>query len=544
LIIILDYNLFVSSILENELFMTYKNQNLMRGLLAFLIAFVTLLNYTLSADDVEAKAELDKAKTAYAEGDYSDAAEAYKAAVLYADSPDIKRKALEKAADAYGKAELKYKQFKCLEGLVEGFPDRIDFEKVVNQEYKIGNEFAKGHRDISLSWMPWIKDNNRAPEIYQAVLKQAPFAKFAPELKLRLGRMLLEEGENKKALDTFRQLIKQHPKTKEAKFGRFELANALVQLAGKAGDGDGTYAREAEEVLKETLKLYPNDPETTWINESIKETDDVRAERLYNLAKFYKGRENPEAATRYFNDLIARFPDSEYVADAEKQLAELDENYKPKERNKSDEEYPYPTLSMEDERKVVLIAPEASGGKWLLPIEDLDPDSKHADAEYKAKKEAEEEARRKAEARRQAEIAARKIAREKLKAEQKAKKKAEDEKRAEEEKEKAEKLRKEAEDKARKLQEEAEKAEKDKAEAERKKKEEEEAARKKAEEERRKKEAEEAAKNNNEDLDKIKIETPDKEEDSNTATYLILIIIAILAIVGGIIYFVKKKKQG
>ena len=533
--------------------MLQKNHNFMRMLLTFLVAVLFILNTAVYADDAEAQTELEKAKTAYAKGDYSDAAAAYKAAQLYADSADIKMKAIEKAADAYGKAGMKYKQFQCLEQLIEGFPDRIDFEKVITQEYKIGNEFTKGHRDLSLSWLPWIKDKNRAPEIYETILRQAPFAKFAPELKLRLGRMYIADGKNKQALATFRKLIKQHPKSKEAKYARFELANSLVQLSIKAGDGDGSYAREAEDVLNETLKIYPKDSETLWIKESIKETDDVRAKRLYNLAKFYKGRKNPEAATRYFNDLIARFPDSDYVDAAEKQLAELDKDYKPKDIKKSSEGSPYPILKMQDERQVILIAPEASGGKWLLPIEDLDTDSVNADGEYTARKHAEEEAKKKAEAKRKIEMAARKAVREKLEAEQKAKKKAEEEELALKQKEEEEQLRQETAEKTRKLQEEAEKLAKEKTEAEklakekaeaeriakekteaeRKKKEAEEAARKKAEEENRKKE---------EKLEKIKIDPAKQKESSNQVTYLILIIIAILGIVGGIIYFAKKKK--
>lgn len=523
----------------------FLNQNFNRFFLSLFVCSLFITNSALYADDAEAQTELEKAKAEYAEGDFNAAAAAYKAAELYADSPAIKMKALENAADAYGKAGLKFKQFKCLESLVDGFPDRIDFEKIITQEYKIGNEFTKGHRDISLSWMPWIKDKNRAPEIYEALIRQAPFAKFAPELKFRLGRMYIEEGKNKQALVTLRKLIKQHPKAKEAKYARFELANALVQLANKAGDGDGSYAREAEEVLKETLKLYPKDPETVWIKESIKETDDVRAERLFKLAKFYKSRKNPEAAKRYFNDLIARFPDSDYVDAAEKQLTELDKNYKPREIEKSKDEYPYPLSEMNDEREVILIAPEASGGKWLLPIEDLDLDSVNADSEYLAKKKAEEEARRRAEARRKAELEARKAAREKLEAEKKAKQKADEEEKARKQKEEEDQRRKEAEEKAKKLEEDAKKLAKEKEaeEAERKRKEKEaaeEAARKKAEEENLKK------KDTVPDVEtpkEIKKEISEQDESSNKVTYLVLIILAILAIVGGIIYFAKRKKQ-
>ena len=341
-----------------------------------------------SADDAQAGVEMDKGLKAFAAGDFRGAAKAYEAAELYADSPGLKLKAIQKAADSYGKADLKYKEFLCLKKQISGFADKIDFAKTVEREYAIGNEFMKGHRDVTLAWLPWIKEPNRAVKIYETILKQVPFAKFAPTLKLRLGRIYIENDEYEKSLSILRDLIRKHPKSKAAKYGRFELANALVQLAGKAGDGDGAYAREAEDLLKESLRLYPNDPETQWLRESKSDTDAVRAERLFYLADFYESRENKEAAIRYFRDLVARFPDDKLAAEAEKRLVKLDNTYKPRREEKKTTSNPYPVSKIPEERGVMLATPESSGGRWLLPVEDLDLDGKHAEREYQSRKKA------------------------------------------------------------------------------------------------------------------------------------------------------------
>ncbi|MCK5844136.1 MAG: tetratricopeptide repeat protein, partial [Victivallales bacterium] len=348
----------------------------------------------------------------------------------------------------------------------------------VEAEYAIGNEFLRGHRDTTLAWLPWIKERNRAMTIYETILKQVPFAKFAPMLKLRLGRMYIEAGEYKKSLKVLRELIRKHPKTEAAKYARFELANALVQLAGKAGDGDGAYAREAEDTLKESLKLYPDDPETQWLNESKSDTDAVRAERLYKLAEFYESRDNEEAAIRYFHDLISRFPDSPYSKLAEKHLVNLDDKYKPRKIKKKKAKNPYPSVPIPEERGVVLVAPEASGGKWMLPIEDWDLDGKNTEHEYQMRKKA-LEAKRKREAERLARIKAKREAtRKRLEAKRKkeaavkAKAEVETEKKRVAEKEKAVKLKKESDAKLEKVKIEAErvakKAEKEKAENQKK----------------------------------------------------------------------------
>lgn len=512
------------------------------------IFMVCLLCLPLAATDEEAEIEIEKAKVAWDDEEYRDAGDYYQAAKLYADTPSIKKDCLLKAAEAYGKANQKYKQFECLRDLIIGFSDQIPFDQVVEKEFQIGNAFAQGHRDIKLSWMPWIKGKNKAVEIYETVLKQAPFAKFASSLKLRLGRMYLADDKVNKALRTFRQIMKQHPKSPEDKFARFELANALVQMATKAGDGDGMYAREAEEILQQTLEKYPKDPETKWIKQSIYDTDEVRAKRLCDIAEFYVSRKNPEAATRYFHELLARYPASEYAETAKKNLTTLQEDYVPKPTPKK-EIIRYPIDDLEPEPRVILIAPQASGGKWMLPIEDLDLDGKNAEMEYQAKLSAEYEAKEKAKREREKRVAAELARRKKLaeerkkKAEKEAKEKAEQERKKKAEEEARIKAEKEAQlekEKAEKL----EKELKAKAEAERKaqqkKKAEEEALKKKLAEEKAKKEEQKTVKSENDS--EFKLEAG-KQKEAKEANYIIPIIILLLIIVAGIIYYIKKKKH-
>jgi len=510
----------------------YKNRVL--GLFLLLCLFTSS---AIFATDEEADVELKNAKTALATSKFRKAGDYFMAARLYADTPEIKCQALIDAASAYGKANQRYKQFECLRDLITGFPDKIDFEGTIKKEYKIGNIFARGHRDITLSWMPWIKGEDKSIEIFETILKQAPFAKFAAPLKLRLGLIYLKDDKFQQALKMFKKVMKEHPNTKEDKFARFELANALVQLSIKAGDGDGMYAREAEGILRKTLKKYPNDPETKWIKQSIYETDDIRAKRLCDIAKFYVSRKNPEAATRYFHELLARYPTSVYAKTANKELESLDTEFKPKPIPKS-EKITYPMLELQEEPKVILIAPQASGGKWLLPIEDLDLDGVNAENEYQAKLSAKREAKEKAKrarakrlaiAKRKKEIAAKKAKAEKA---QKIKAEKERQEKIKVAKEKAEKVAQE-----KKL--EIERIAKAKIAAQN-------ATKKvtpKIKKAKKKPKVKKAPPVKNDKKGNIEKTSKAKKEISKDSNYLIPIIIAILLLIAGIALYLKKKKN-
>ena len=110
-----------------------------------LISFITLFSFALYADDAQFAVESEKGAKAFATGDYRAAAKAYEAAELYAETPNLKLEAIQKAAESYGKAGLKYKQFLCLKKQISGFADKIDFAKTVEAEYAIGDEIGRAH---------------------------------------------------------------------------------------------------------------------------------------------------------------------------------------------------------------------------------------------------------------------------------------------------------------------------------------------------------------------------------------------------------------
>ena len=72
-------------------------------------------------------------------------------------------------------------------------------------------------------------------------------------------------------------------------------------------------------------------------------------------------------------EVMRRFPDTQTAAESEKLLTELDKTYFPEKVAPAvAAEYPkYETLKFPEEEQKLLLAPENSNGKFLLPIYDL-----------------------------------------------------------------------------------------------------------------------------------------------------------------------------
>ena len=341
-------------------------------------AFSFLLSTAFSAaraNDADANIAYKEGLEKYTAKEYYPAAKKFLDAELLADSPSLKADALKEAVNSYRQAKMYFKEFECVERLLNYYPSFIDFPKMVEREYEIGDEYFHGYRDPefwAFRWVPWLTGPDRAVEIYEKALKRAPFASNAPEAKLRVAVLLIETNKVDKAMEYLRQIIKQHPETPECKYAYLELGNALFQLSQK-GDGDGKYNREALEVFNAFLTKYPKAPECDFVRKCLLKSKDINAQRLLGMAKFYQRIGRTEPAERYLNDVLKQYPDSLAADKSETMLTKIDKTYVPEgfrpeveSRNQSFKQIPIP-----QEASPVMVVPENSDGKWLLPIKDL-----------------------------------------------------------------------------------------------------------------------------------------------------------------------------
>jgi len=351
----------------------FKNMHIFtRRVFAVLLLAVA---FALHADNKQANEAIQSGLEKMKSADYSSAAGYFIDAKLFADETFLKAKSIKLAAEAYRKGGLKYKEFQMLEKLLSSYPTHVDYAKTVDREFELGDKFYEGERDNLFNWIPLGKDKDRTREVYEKALKRGPFARRAPDARLRLGRIYMDEYMNQEALKAFRETISMYPNTRPHKYAMLELASLLLRLSEK-GDGDGKYAREAKEVLIQIKENYENDPETAWVNQALLKINDVSAERMHDLAKFYHKMGRDEPATRYLSDVVRKYPDADISDDSESLLASIDEQYKPvpadKKPPKKLKYQLYDNIQMPKTVSPIIVSPENSDGKWLLPIRDLE----------------------------------------------------------------------------------------------------------------------------------------------------------------------------
>ena len=332
-----------------------------------------LSSFSCLADNEQAREAYSNGLKKMEEKSYRAAAEDFNDAIRFADSVTLKVNALNKAAVANRKANRLYQEFICLKNLISRYPSECNVDKLVKREYEIGNKFFSGYREKPYWWMPWIENDDKTKEIYETILKQLPYSNFAPVLLIKLGIIYLRDNENEKAIAAYRNIIENYGESKSKETAYLDLAFIYLQLAAK-GDGDGSKTKSARKYLIEFIKKYPQSKEIAWAKNSLKETYEMEANRLYQLAEFYYKKNNQKAAKRYIKQVLVNFPETRAVAKSEKLLDKIDMPLYPMTKLPEkgfESKYKLYKLPTGDEEDSELIIPENSGGKWLIPIDNL-----------------------------------------------------------------------------------------------------------------------------------------------------------------------------
>ncbi len=335
------------------------------------IIFLTLASAVLlplSADEKAALEAFSTGRELENQRKFLSAADSYLESDLQADDPVQKVNALISAARAYRKGRKYGAEFDCLQKLAQGHVTRINYYEVIKRQFEIADLFFQGHRDYYLSWLPFIRKDDRTIEIYEAALKNAPCSEEAPEAMLRLGRIYLDNNNPEQAIRHFSEIIKLHPDSEQARYAALELSSALLQLAQR-GDGDGKNAQQAIEAFDAFLAKHPDDPKSEWVKRSRDEVYNIIAARLCSIGKFYKDNGKFDVAQRYFTSVIKDYPQTKSTVEAEEMLAEINEEYKVKGLDWTPEKRVFREQAFPRENADTLHVPGA-GSRWLLPIRD------------------------------------------------------------------------------------------------------------------------------------------------------------------------------
>ncbi len=159
-----------------------------------------------------------------------------------------------------------------------------------------------------------------AEEIFQKIRDRYPFSPQATLAELRLAdckfyRLLYEE-----AIPLYQEFEKLHPNNDAIAYVIFMEGSCYYELMDSA-DRDQGNTHSMIDTYDRLLKRYPDSPFSYEARKRIKEGRNLLAEHELIVAKWYSRTDQAKQAINRLNILLALYPDTEWVDDAEEMLA-------------------------------------------------------------------------------------------------------------------------------------------------------------------------------------------------------------------------------
>ena len=341
----------------------------------FLLTALVLSVIRLTAADSDATKEYEAGYKLYSEGKYYDAGKKFESAEIEADDPLIRANSLRAQIGAWRMCELPYREFEAIEKLITNYPEYADLVDLARREYEIAELYYSGKREpafYALRWIPWLDGADHSIEIYRKALERAPFAEWAPAARLRLAYILDREGDKRASVAELEKFVEDYPSSDLYKYALLSLANGYMDLSEK-GDGDGHYINLCYAKLQEFQKKYPDAKENEWVSRQIAVYRDAQAQRLYDLAEYYRREGRDDASQRYLAKVIVDYPDSKAAPESEKMMVELDRSFIPDSFQSSGANRlpTFKVYNIPTEATKVLLVPGQNDNHFLLPVPDL-----------------------------------------------------------------------------------------------------------------------------------------------------------------------------
>ena len=216
--------------------------------------------------------------------------------------------------------------FDAYQQMLKKHPETSHFEDSVVEQINIANAFLNG-RKVKFLGIKLTPSMEKAEEMYASILKVAPYSKHAAVTQFNLGLAIEKQGRAQEAIAAYQKVIDKYPNSSACSSAAYQVGYVYQRLGMTGKSQDLSALKESQNNYQDFLLQYPNSEKVQQAGENMKKmfsregADTLRIARFYDFSKDYK------AASIYYNDVIRRFPQSEYATAAKSRIDELKSLY-------------------------------------------------------------------------------------------------------------------------------------------------------------------------------------------------------------------------
>jgi len=268
-----------------------------------------------------AKDQLELARSLEQKEQYQDSLKAYQSLLrrwplsIYASEAQFKIGLMNQKIGEFMRA------YKAYDTLVSKHPSSQFFDLAVENMYAIGNLYLSGEPQ-RLWKIPLLPSQDKTVEIFEAVIKAAPYGNYAAPAYFQIGQAREKQHKWTEAIKSYTTILDKYPNNDMAADAQYQIGYAWLSAASEP-DYDQSAAQKAIESFQDFLTRYPNSPKIAAAHDNIVKLQNRISQGTMNVAKFYDEQKNYKAAFIYYNEIVRTSPDSPNGKIAKERIDEL-----------------------------------------------------------------------------------------------------------------------------------------------------------------------------------------------------------------------------
>ena len=215
---------------------------------------------------------------------------------------------LDRAFDAYGK-------------YISNYPQGAQFDKAVEGQFKIARAFLDGERRTVFG-VKTFSSMERAQKMFEEIVKNAPFSKWAALSQFNIGQAQEKRGDNGAALAAYQLVVDKYGADEVAADALYQIGYIYLKESNKGSNDQGARIK-ARESFEDFLMRFPENEKAAQAKENLATLAGTDVHKTLGVAQFYERTGNFKAAAIYYNNIISTVPDSAEAGVAKQRMEKL-----------------------------------------------------------------------------------------------------------------------------------------------------------------------------------------------------------------------------
>ena len=268
-----------------------------------------------------AKDQLEVAQQAFDAGEYSTAIKASRRTVSVWPFSDHAPQAQYLLGRCYEAKTQDEAAFKAYQKLIERYPKVSNYDEVILRQMAIANRFLAGQWFRAFGYLPLFPSMDKTIKLYEQVIKNGPYSEVAPMAQLNIG-----SAYERKFVTDYPEAARSYERAADKYSDRTEGVDALYRAAdtyfkqAKKAEYDQSIAAQSIATFTDFATLHPTDKRVAEAQRKIDTLKTEQARGSYEIARYYERRHKWEGARIYYNDVVAKDPNSPFAEESRQRI--------------------------------------------------------------------------------------------------------------------------------------------------------------------------------------------------------------------------------